>query len=236
MDWKKVKENAWMFFTIDREGQFDLADLGKVMSANWEGHETLRRRMLRSKRKWGNNDAEANALGRETVKAVAGAVNGRPNARGGIWGFSGHPARQFIVLMAHTGATPDGRLAGEESSKNLSPTMGADTEGVTALVNTYANLRPEDLPVNFPLDVQLDRSAVSGDVGIAAMRALARVYFANGGETLQFNVFSVDQLKDAQAHPERHHDLIVKVCGFSARFTALSKRWQDEIIARHRLK
>ena len=46
----------------------------------------------------------------------------------------------------------------------------------------------------------------------------------------------VEQLLDAQRHPERHQNLIVRVCGFSARFVALSKRWQDEVIERHRLK
>ena len=53
---------------------------------------------------------------------------------------------------------------------------------------------------------------------------------------MQPNCNSVEQLRDAQAHPERHRDLIVRVCGFSARFVSLSKRWQDEVIARHRLK
>ena len=209
-----------------------LKELGEIMAKNWEGHETLRQRMLRSKRKWGNNQPEANRTGAEIVRNISSWVNGRKNARGGIWGFSGHPARQFIVLMAHTGATPDGRLAGEESSKNLSPTMGADTEGVTALVNTLSNLKPEDLPVNFPLDVQLDAASIRGEAGCAAMRALARVYFANGGQTLQFNVFSIDQLKDAQAHPWRYQNLQVRVCGWNVRWNDLSKTEQDKYILR----
>jgi len=53
---------------------------------------------------------------------------------------------------------------------------------------------------------------------------------------MQPNCNSVEQLLEAQRHPELHRDLIVRVCGFSARFTSLSKRWQDEVIARHRLK
>lgn len=53
---------------------------------------------------------------------------------------------------------------------------------------------------------------------------------------LQPNCLSVDELRDAQIHPERHQNIIVKVCGFSARFVALSKRWQDEVIHRHMMK
>ena len=212
--------------------EMTLGELGKLMAADWQGNERLRQRMLRSKRKWGNNDPEANGTGAEIIRNVSSWVNGRPNARGGIWGFSGHPARQFITLMKRTGATPDGRKAGEESSKNLSPTMGVDTEGVTALVNTLSNLRPEDLPVNFPLDVQLLPATVRGPEGIAAMRTLARVYFANGGETLQFNVFDIDELKDAQRRPWKYENLQVRVCGWNVRWNDLCKAEQDAYIRR----
>ena len=212
--------------------EMSLADLGALMAANWQGGEELRRRMLRSKRKWGNNEPEANRTGAAIVGQIGSWVNGRPNARGGIWGFSGHPARQFIVLMKQTGATPDGRLAGEESSKNLSPTMGADTEGVTALINTLSNLKPEDLPTNFPLDVQMLPSSVQGAAGLAAMRTLSRVYFANGGQTIQFNVFDIEALKDAQKRPWRYENLQVRVCGWNVRWNDLSKTEQDMYIRR----
>ena len=107
--------------------EMSLAELGQIMAANWKDHEALRLRMLRSKRKWGNNDPEANALGAELIDCFAGQLNGKPNSKGGIFLASGHCARQFIILGEKTGATPDGRKKGEEMSKNLSPTMGADT-------------------------------------------------------------------------------------------------------------
>ena len=68
------------------------------------------------------------------------------------------------------------------------------------------------------------------------LAAVFRVFGEKGGHLLQPNCNSVDELLDAQRHPERHLNLFVKVCGFSARFIALSKRWQDEVIARHRLQ
>jgi len=101
-----------------------LSELGKLMAANWEGREDLRLRMLRSKRKWGNNDAEANALGGRLITLFAAQLNGVPNSRGGTFRASGHSARQYIEIGEKTGATPDGRKAGEEMSKNLSATMG----------------------------------------------------------------------------------------------------------------
>ena len=212
--------------------ELSLAELGAIMAKDWEGHEDLRFRMLRSKRKWGNNDAEANALGRELSKTMAPVVNGRPNSRGGKFGLSGHNARQFICEGRLTGATPDGRKKGEEFSKNLSPTMGADTEGVTALVATLASLDSFDFPGDFPLDVMLLPYSVAGDKGLEVMKAIVSQYHENGGFVIQFNVFDVDGLKDAQEHPEKYENLQVRVCGWNVRWNDLPKVEQDAYIRR----
>ena len=211
-----------------------LSGLGKVMAENWAGHEELRLKMLRSKRKWGNNDPEANALGGEIVRAFAARVNGFPNARGGRFYASGHSARQFVELGAKTGATPDGRKAGEEMSKNLSPTMGADTEGSTALLMTLANSGTSiaDMPKDYPLDVMMHPSACEGASGLAAMKAIVRMFHRNGGSVVQFTVFSAEELKDAQAHPDKYENLQVRVCGWNVRWNDLCKEEQDAYIRR----
>ena len=212
--------------------EMSLAELGALMAANWKGREELRLRMLRSKRKWGVNDPEANALGSEIAKRLSSVINGRPNSRGGRFGMSGHNARQFIVQGAKTGATPDGRRKGEEFSKNLSPTMGADTEGVTALIQTLAALDSKDFPGDFPLDVMLLPYTVSGDKGLEMMKALLSQYYANGGFMMQFNVFDAEELRDAQAHPEKYENLQVRVCGWNVRWNDLPKVEQDAYIRR----
>ena len=212
--------------------EMSLAELGKVMAANWKDHEPLRLRMLRSKRKWGNNDPEANALGAELIDCFAGQLNGKPNSKGGIFLASGHCARQFIILGAKTGATPDGRRKGEEMSKNLSPTMGADTEGATALVATLASSDVTKLPGDYPLDVMLHPSVCSGEKGLGVMRALVETFHRNGGSVIQFTVFSAEELRDAQAHPEKYENLQVRVCGWNVRWNDLSKAEQDAYIRR----
>ncbi|MBQ6247057.1 MAG: hypothetical protein IJK04_09350, partial [Kiritimatiellae bacterium] len=159
---------------VYEKGEFTLAELGAIMAVNWEGHEALRLRMLRSKRKWGNNDREANAIGARIIDAFASNMNGFPNSRGGIFLASGHSSRRFIELGHKTPASSDGRRAGEELSKNLSPTMGADTEGATALVSTLASSSADQLPSDYPLDVLLHPSVCQGEEGLEAMRALVR--------------------------------------------------------------
>ena len=212
--------------------EMSLAELGRVMAANWEGHEELRMRMLRSKRKWGNNDPEANALGAELIDCYAAQLNGKPNSRGGVFLASGHCARQYIVLGEKTGATPDGRKAGEEMSKNLSPTMGADTEGATALVATLAASDATKLPGDYPLDMMLHPSVCYGEKGLKAMRSLVEIFHRNGGSVIQFTVFSAEELKDAQLHPEKYENLQVRICGWNVRWNDLSKVEQDAYIRR----
>ena len=217
---------------VYEKGEVTLAELGAITAANWEGNEELRRRMSRSKRKWGNNDGEANAFGARIIETFASNMNGFPNSRGGIFLASGHSSRRFIELGRKTPASPDGRRAGEELSKNLSPTMGADTEGATALVSTLASSSAELLPSDYPLDVLLHPSVCQGEEGLEAMRALVRVYHLNGGGVIQFTVFSVEELRDAQAHPEKYESLQVRICGWNVRWNDMCKAEQDAYIRR----
>ena len=209
-----------------------LRELGDILARNWEGQETLRLRLLRSKRKWGANDSEANAVARRISKALSAAVNGKPNSRGGQFFVSGHCARQFVLQGQRMGATPDGRKAGDEVSKNLSATMGADTEGVTALVTSLGAMDSLDWPGDFPLDVMLLPYTVSGEKGLEAMASLVYEYFRLGGTVIQFNIFDADELRDAQAHPEKYENLQVRVCGWNVRWNDLPKKEQDAYILR----
>ncbi len=217
---------------VYERGELTLADFGAILAANWAGHDDLRQRMRRSKHKWGNNDPEANALGAKTIDVFASNMNGFPNSRGGLFLASGHSSRRFIELGKITPATPEGRLAGEELSKNLSPTMGADTEGATALVSTLASSSTEKLPSDYPLDVLLHPSVCKGEEGLEAMRALVRVYHRNGGGVIQFTVFSADELRDAQVHPEKYESLQVRICGWNVRWNDMCKAEQDAYIRR----
>ena len=212
--------------------ELSLAELGEIMAADWQGHEKTRLRMLRSNRKWGNNDPEANAFGAELIDCFASQVNGKPNSRGGVFLASGHCARQFIYLGTKSGATPDGRKAGEEMSKNLSPTMGADTEGATALVATLASSDVTKLPGDYPLDMMLHPSVCEGKKGLMLMKTLVRQFHKNGGSVIQFTVFSAEELRDAQAHPEKYENLQVRVCGWNVRWNDMTKEEQDAYIRR----
>jgi len=209
-----------------------LGELGALMAANWKGHGELRLRMRASRRKWGNNDPFANALARDILAVFGAHVNGKPNSRGGKFFASGHSIDFFTIIGRWTGATPDGRLKGEEFSKNLSPSPGADREGPTALIASFRALDVSQIPGDVILDLMIHPSLVHGDRGLAAMQALVWEYFAAGGCALNFNVFSAEELRDAQAHPERYENLQVRVCGWNVRWNDLSRAEQDGYIRR----
>ena len=159
-------------------------------------------------------------------------VNNRPNARGGVYKAIMHSARMFVEEGKKTGATPDGRFAGAECSKNASPSVGMDRNGVTALIESAANLRPYTYPESFCLDIMLHPSAVSGDEGLSVMKALLSTYMQGGGMSIQFNVFNSDTLRDAQKHPENYKNLQVRVCGWNVLWNNMSTDEQNAYIRR----
>jgi len=99
---------------------------------------------------------------------------------------------------------------------------------------TFANsgTTAVDLPGDYPLDVMLHPSACEGEKGIAAMKTIVRLFHKNGGSVVQFTVFSVEELKDAQAHPEKYENLQVRVCGWNVRWNDMTKTEQDAYIKR----
>jgi len=217
---------------VFERGELTLGDFRDILDANWEGYEELRQRVLRSKRRYGNGCVETDALAAEIVRRFGEWVNFKPNSRGGLFFASGHCAKQFTELGRKTPATPDGRKAGEEMSKNVSPAMGADRCGVTAMIRSVTTLDACDLPGDFPVDVMLHPTSVEGADGLDALDALIKVYFKRGGCAIHFNVCSAEELREAQRQPERYENLQVRVCGWNVRWNDVPPVEQDEYIRR----
>ncbi len=206
--------------------------LAEALTNNWSGFEDLHTQVAKSKHKYGNDDAETDRYAEAMAAFFATKVDNRPNARGGVYKTDMHTALHFVILGKQTGATPDGRYAGDEISKNSSPSVGMDKEGVTALMKSALKTRPYTYYEGHCLDVMLHPSAVSGDEGLEIMKSLLMMYVKNGGQTVQFNIFNVETLKDAQKHPEKYQNLQVRVCGWNVLWNNLSTEEQDAYITR----
>ena len=218
-------------FVFDRKAVTP-AELGRILAADWEGHEELHLRMKNSRLKWGCGNKEADALAKEVIEEFTSRFVGKPNSRGGVFVCYGLNARGFIDHGRMTPATPDGRRAGEPLSKNMAPSVGAETEGITGSIQSYAAIAPENFPCGSIYDVMIHPSAVAGEKGLRVFRMLVERFFSVGGVAMNVNIVSPETLRDAQRHPEKYENLQVRVAGWNIRWNDIPRREQDDYIAR----
>ncbi len=166
-----------------------------------------------------------------TFNALFEAIDGRPNTKGGHYRLEMLPTTCHIYFGAVTGATPDGRRAGQPLSEGISPVQGADRHGPTAVLKSAAKMDHVKTGGTL-LNLKFTPSLVEGDTGVASLAHLVRSYFKMDGHHVQFNVVGAETLRQAQRQPEAHRDLIVRVAGYSDYFCDLSPELQEEIIAR----
>ena len=209
-----------------------LTELKAALDANWQGYEKLQRLAKRAKHKFGRGDVVADLYAGAIHRLYHSLIADKRTAHGGITTYELHSARSFILQAEKMGATPDGRFACEEISKNASPVIGADTNGITALISSVTSIDMALANGGGCLDAMLHPSAVAGDDGTDAFLAVLRTYMDKGGASIHFNVFNADILRDAQAHPENYKNLQVRVCGWNVLWNNMAKSEQDAYIKR----
>lgn len=215
---------------VFEEKHCTLGELKQILAENWSD-AALRVRALNLPQKFGCGDGEADACAKKLSDFIL-SYQGTPNSRGGYYKIEMHSARHYIVFGAKTPATPDGRLAGEETSKNASPVQGMDRNGVTGTIRSALAIEPWRYWEGFGLDLMLHETAAKGDEGLAALLGLLRAYDAAGGSSVQFNIFDAETLRDAQQHPDQYQNLQVRICGWNALWRDMPKAEQDKFIER----
>ena len=218
-------------FVFEKQA-ISLQELASALQQNWQGYEKMRLKIKKSPRKYGNHDAQTDQLAKEMAFYFADTAQNMRNNKGGRYKAEIHSARQFVEQGKKTGALPDGSLAGEELSKNASPVPGMDRNGVTALVESAVNLTPSDYHCGFCLDVMMHPSAIAGENGYGVFKSVLMTYLQKGGQSIQFNVFSTETLRDAQKNPEKYKNLQVRVCGWNVLWCNLDRTEQDAYILR----
>ncbi|HCS00697.1 MAG TPA: formate C-acetyltransferase/glycerol dehydratase family glycyl radical enzyme [Lachnospiraceae bacterium] len=182
--------------------------------------------------KYGNDIDEIDTIAREAAHFYTRPLPQYSNPRGGIFQAGLYPVSANVPLGGQTGATPDGRLAHMPVADGVSPTNGKDLNGPTASCNSVARLDHSDASNGTLFNMKMHPTAMSGEKGLEDFISLVRGFFDQKGMHMQFNVVDKETLLDAQAHPEKYQGLVVRVAGYSALFTTLSKSLQDDIIRR----
>lgn len=188
--------------------------------------------MIENVPKFGNDIPEVDAFARDVAYTYTKPLLRYHNPRGGQFQAGLYPVSANVPLGAQTGATPDGRLAYQPVADGVSPSAGKDVHGPTAAANSVSKLDHGIASNGTLFNQKFHPSALSGRRGLENFVGLIQSYFDQKGSHMQFNVVSRETLLDAQEHPEQYKHLVVRVAGYSALFTSLSKSLQDDIIRR----
>ncbi len=210
---------------------FDWDQLLDAMNNNFEGFTKIRHELIFNTPKYGNDDDYADEQLSKIFDIFYDSINGRPTARGGAFRINLLPTTSHVYFGSVMKASADGRKSGEPLSEGISPVQGADTNGPTAVIKSASkidHLRTGGTLLNqkFSPDFFEDEDSIKKVGG------LVRSYFRLDGHHIQFNVVHAETLKDAQKHPEKYRDLIVRVAGYSDYFNDLGEDLQNEIIRR----
>ena len=215
------------------QGAATMDQLCDALEANFAGHASLRAKLLAAP-KYGNDDEEADRMGLAVIAAFCETVARHAEQHRslvcfpcGVGTFS-----WYIGIGEGLGASPDGRLAGEPVSSNFSPALGRDLVGLPAAIVSHGKMHRYNLPAGSPLDLRLARRLVEGEEGTRRMAALVRGFVEAGGTVMTLTVADTEELRAAQREPERYQSLRVRMGGWCAYFTMLSREQQEHHIRR----
>lgn len=182
--------------------------------------------------KMGQNDDQVDELSVWLLDRFADALEGRVNCRGGVFRAGTGSAMYYLWHAAELGASPDGRRKGEAFGTNFSPSLFARISGPLSVVRSFSKCHSERAINGGPLTLEFSSSMFSSAESVTKVARLVKTFIDLGGHQLQLNAVDLEKLKDAQLHPEKYAQLVVRIWGWSAYFVELDKAFQDHVIAR----
>ena len=216
---------------VYEDHKITLSQLKKAMDADWKGYEDLQKMCLELE-KYGNDSDEVDQMVTDMYACFDEYCHEMKCVTGTIYRSSAVSIFGHAPGGAMTGATPDGRRAGETlADAGASPMRGQDVNGPLAVIRSAIKI-PQDSYQAVLFNMKFQPGAVRDDKDLAKLAAMIRTYFDHGGKHIQFNIVDEKELTDARIHPKDHEDLMVRVAGYSAYYVQLTTRLQDEILAR----
>ena len=208
-----------------------LSELVKLLDTDFSGRADILA-AAKEAPKMGNADPKADEIATRLLCFWGHAFDGKKNGRGGIFRPGTGSAMYYIWHAREVKASADGRLSGQPLSANYAPSLDVPVKGPVSVVRSFTE--PDLVPVcnGGPLTIEIHDSAFAMSDGAEKVAHLVRFFIERGGHQLQINTINREALIDAQAHPERHRHLIVRVWGWSGYFIELEKPYQDQIINR----
>jgi formate C-acetyltransferase len=214
------------------ESKVTLAEMTQAILKNFEGYEKLRLRLLNQTPKFGNDDERVDPIAREISQYWSQEITRHVTPMGRRYRAGYLSWNYFISMGQNMGATPDGRRRGDFLSNAVCPTQGMDRKGPTAAFKSIGSLGFETVPNGASYTPSFSPACLRDAEHRKKFAGLLRAYEKLGGTAMQINMVNTDMLREAQKHPEKYQNLLVRVTGYNAYFTMIGKALQDEIIAR----
>jgi pyruvate formate-lyase/glycerol dehydratase family glycyl radical enzyme len=201
--------------------------------------EEIRQMLLNKAPKFGNDDDRADKWAVAVTDFIGSTyqnefVNSRygQGPKIGTYSYCQSSVTANVAMGKLVGALPNGRKAGEPLNNGISPASGAERNGATACINSVSKLPSIWFSRGAIFNMRLSPETLKTREGRARAVGLVKTLFESNQYHVQFNVVGTDTLRDAQAHPERYRDLMVRVAGYSAFFAPLNAELQEDIIRR----
>ena len=220
---------------VFEQKRLSFAELIAVLKANFQTPEgeKIRARLINRFEKYGNDIDEVDNISADLLRFYCKEVEQYQNPRGGQFTPGSYTVSAHVPLGSVVGATPDGRLAGEQlADGGLSPMLGQDVQGPTAVLKSVSKLDNFLLSNGTLLNVKFTPATLAGDSGLNKLADFLQAFTRLRLQHIQFNVVNADTLREAQQRPQDFAGLVVRVAGYSAFFVELSQEIQDDITRR----
>ncbi len=182
--------------------------------------------------KMGTGNDRADALGGMLLDWFADALEGKRNCLGGVWRAGTGTAMYYLWHARELGATADGRRAGEPFGTNFSPSLFAQVPGPLTDVISFTKQNLIRAINGGPLTLEFAAGVFQNPESIRKVAMLVRYFIQRGGHQLQLNAVNLEAMREAQKHPERYRQLVVRIWGWSAYFVELDRDFQNHVMAR----
>lgn len=211
--------------------KYSLKEIISALNADFVGYESMRADML-AQPKMGNNDDEVDAIACTLMDWFSSYLNGSKNAFGGIFRAGTGSAMEYIYRAEMVGATADGRKAHSPYGSSFSPSLDARLNGPLSAIQSFSKFDMKRIINGGPFTIEIHDTVFRNDEGEKKVAALIKAFIDMGGHQMQTNAINRDRLIDAQKHPEKYPNLIVRVWGWSGYFNELDVAFQNHIIRR----
>lgn len=218
---------------VFEEKKLTIQELYQAMQHDFVGYDAITSLIDQQVVCFGNDNEETDAIAGALLEHLLSAIyamNDGSREEKFVTSFFSYTRNVSVGEVC--GATPNGRKCGAALSDALGASQGRDVLGPTRMLNSIANLPLQKLNGAVATNLKVNPNLFSTTYGTKALKSLLKVHLQEGGPQIQVNFVSLDELKDAQKHPEKHRDLVVRVAGYCEYFVNLDTHEQQEIISR----